>query len=248
MYNQNPPTLTMSNMITHHKSLDASMVSFSELRKNAKGGKVVYLSGPNKGKEKITVQFPKLRAPFGLSEFVDQNSGNSSYSLDLSLDSQPELLEKLKAIDEAVVKQVATNSKEWLGKKHTETVIRDVLYRPIVKMPNDDKYAPTIKLKILKDRDGNFMPECFNNKKQRVELDTLEKGQSVTAIASIPQIWIIDGKFGVTMRLQQARFSPTNKLTGYSFLPDDDDDEVEEEASAEGEEEFEEESDIVDDC
>ena len=92
------------------------------------------------------------------------------------------------------------------------------------------------------------MPECFNNKKQRVELDTLEKGQSVTAIASMPQIWIIDGKFGVTMRLQQARFSPTNKLTGYSFLSDDDDDEVEEEASAEEEEEFEEEGDIVDDC
>lgn len=238
----------MSNMITHHKSLDASMINFSDLRKNAKGGKVVYLSGPNKGKDKITVQFPKLRAPFGLSEFVDQNSGNSSYSLDLSLDNQPALLEKLKAIDDAVVKQVAANSKEWLGKKHTETVIRDVLYRPIVKMPSDDKYAPTIKLKILKDRDGNFIPECFDTKKQRVELDTLEKGQSVTAIASMPQIWIIDGKFGVTMRLQMARFSPTNKLTGYSFLPDDDDDEVEDEAEEEAEEEFDDDGDIVDDC
>jgi hypothetical protein len=240
----------MSNMITHHKSLDASMINFSDLRKNSKGGKVVYLSGPNKGKDKITVQFPKLRAPFGLSEFVDQNSGNSSYSLDLSLDNQPALLEKLKAIDDAVVKQVAANSKEWLGKKHTETVIRDVLYRPIVKMPSDDKYAPTIKLKILKDRDGNFIPECFDTKKQRVELDTLEKGQSVTAIASMPQIWIIDGKFGVTMRLQMARFSPTNKLTGYSFLPDDDDDEVEDEAEAEeeAEEEFDDDGDIVDDC
>jgi hypothetical protein len=240
-------------MITHHNALDASNIAFSELRKNAKGGKVVYLSG-GKGKEKITVQFPKLRAPFGLSEFVDQNSGNSSYSLDLSLENKPELLAKLQAIDDAVVKQVASNSKDWLGKKHTETVIRDVLYRPLVKQPNDDKYAPTIKLKILKDRDGTFVPECYNNKKQRVDLDTLEKGQSVTAIATIPQMWIIDGKFGVTMRLHMARFSPTNKLTGYSFLPDDDDDEVEAEAEAsseeaEGEEEFEgDEDDIVDDC
>ncbi len=240
----------MTSMITHHNALDASNIAFSELRKNTKGGKVVYLSG-GKGKEKITVQFPKLRAPFGLSEFVDQNSGNSSYSLDLSLENKPELLDKLRAIDDAVVKQVAANSKDWLGKKHTETVIRDVLYRPIVKMPNDDKYAPTIKLKILKDRDGTFVPECYNNKKQRVDLDTLEKGQSVTAIATMPQLWIIDGKFGVTMRLHMARFSPTNKLTGYSFLPDDDDDEVEAEASSEEaeEEEFEgDEDDIVDDC
>ena len=240
----------MTSMITHHNALDASNIAFSELRKNAKGGKTVYLSG-GKGKEKITVQFPKLRAPFGLSEFVDQNSGNSSYSLDLSLENKPELLAKLQAIDEAVVKQVATNSKEWLGKKHTETVVRDVLYRPLVKQPNDDKYAPTIKLKILKDRDGTFVPECYNNKKQRVDLDTLEKGQSVTAIATIPQMWIIDGKFGVTMRLHMARFSPTNKLTGYSFLPDEDDDEVEAETPSEEaeEEEFEGgEDDIVDDC
>jgi len=242
----------MTSMITHHNALNASNITFSELRKNAKGGKIVYLSG-GKGKEKITVQFPKLRAPFGLSEFVDQNSGSSSYSLDLSLENKPELLEKLRAIDDAVVKQVAANSKEWLGKKHTEVVIRDVLYRPLVKMPNDDKYAPTIKLKILKDRDGTFIPECYNNKKQRVDLDTVEKGQSVTAIATIPQLWIIDGKFGVTMRLHMARFSPTNKITGYSFLPDDDDDEVEAEeaetTTEEAEEEFEgEEDDIVDDC
>lgn len=240
----------MSNAIIHHKTLTTSTFNFSDLRKNAKGGKVVYLSGPNK--EKLHIQFPKLRAPFGLSEFVDQNSGNSSYSLDLSLENQPELLEKLRAIDDAVVKRASANAKDWLGKKHSEAVIRDVLYRPMVKVPNDDKYAPTIKLKILKDRDGTFVPECFNNKRQKVGLDSLEKGQSVTAIAVVPQVWIIDGKFGVTMRLQSAKLSPSDKLSGYCFLPDDDDEteeaEAEEEEEAEAEEEFEDEGDIVDDC
>jgi hypothetical protein len=236
----------MSNAIIHHKTLSSSTFNFSDLRKNSKGGKVVYLSGPNK--EKLHIQFPKLRAPFGLSEYVDQNSGNSSYSLDLSLENQPELLEKLKAIDDAVIKRAAANAKEWLGKKHSEAVIRDVLYRPMVRMPSDDKYSPTIKLKILKDRDGTFVPECFNNKRERVGLDTLEKGQSVTAIAVVPQIWIIDGKFGVTMRLQSAKFSPSDKLSGYCFLPDDDEEEQSTEETEDVEEEFEEEGDIVDDC
>ena len=35
-------------------------------------------------KKKLMVQLPKMRAPFGLSEFTDQNSGKSSYSVDLS--------------------------------------------------------------------------------------------------------------------------------------------------------------------
>ena len=227
----------MSQQITHHNNFDANNINFSDLRKNKMGGKVIYIS--NEGRKKMLLQIPKMRAPFGLSEFVDQNSGRSSYSIDLSLDGQDDLQTALRGLDSKVVSLIAANSKAWLGKAHTETVIRDVLYKPVVKEPNDPKYSPTIKLKILTNDKGEFIPEAYNNKREEVKLSSLEKGQSMKAIAHISQVWIIDNKCGVTMRLEQAFFAPTDKIKGFAFQDDDED--MGEGAEAEEEEEEEEE-------
>ena len=51
-------------------TFDASNVTFSDVRKNAKGGKAVYLNAVGGGK--LIFQLPQLRAPFGLSEFKDE--------------------------------------------------------------------------------------------------------------------------------------------------------------------------------
>ena len=73
-----------------------------------------------------------------------------------------------------------------------------------------------------------------------VELDSIEKGQKVCAIVDLSQIWFIDNKFGVTIRLQQALFEQSAKLPSFAFkgvtFPeevvediDDDVDDIEEE-------------------
>ena len=204
-----------SNMITPVANFDASNVNFSELRKNKMGGKVVYLSGANR--KKIQLELPKMRAPFGVSEFVDQNTGKSSWSLNLSLEGHDDLRQKLDTLDNVIVRTVSTNSKKWLGKQHSEAVLRDALYSPIVKQPTDEKYAPTIKLKILTDDNNNFKPETYNMEQELVDLKDLEKGQSMNTIVEISQVWIIDNKFGVSMRLSQALLHPTDKLSGFAF-------------------------------
>ena len=232
-----------SNMITNSANFDASTVTFSELRKNKMGGKVVYLSGP--GRKKIQLELPKMRAPFGVSEFVDQNTGKSSWSLNLSLENHDDFRGKLEALDNAIVKTVATNSKKWLGKQHSENVLRDALYSPIVKQPADEKYAPTIKLKILADDNNNFKPETYNMSQELVDLKDLEKGQSLNTIVEISQVWFIDNKFGVSLRLSQALMHPTDKLSGFAFQTattrkDESESEVEEEVEYEEVEEVEE--------
>ena len=58
------------------------------------------------------------------------------------------------------------------------------------------------------------------------------------AIAHISQVWIIDNKCGVTMRLEQAFFAPTDKIKGFAFQDDDED--MGEGGAEEEEEEFEE--------
>lgn len=222
--------------IQHHSTFDVNTVKFSDLRKNKMGGKVVYLSD-EKSNNKLWVQFPKMRAPFGISEFVDQNSGKSSYSLDLSLDTDDGFCEKLRALDDLICKKVTENSAAWLGKKHNEAVVKDALYKPIVRDPSDPKYSPTVKLKIYVNADGTFSPETYTSNREKADLSALEKGQYITTIVEVNQVWVIDNKCGVSLRLMQAKLAPSNKLTKYAFQSDDDEDA--------GEDEFEDEE-IVD--
>ena len=147
-----------------------------------------------------------------------------------------ELHDKLKELDEIIVNTVAENSKEWLGKEFNVAVLREALYKPIVR-PGKEPYPSTLKLKVATKPDGSFVPEAYNMQKEQVSLDTIEKGQKAMAIVDVSSIWFIDNKFGVTIRLQQTLLEQSTKLPSFAFqgvdLPDagevDEDIEVDEE-------------------
>jgi hypothetical protein len=226
----------MSLTIQQSSEFSPASVQFSKFRKNKNGGKAVYLNaGDNK---KMYVQLPFLRSPYGLSAYTDEATGRTSYSLDLSFDPDNseamELHTKLKELDDIIVNTVAANSKEWLGKEFNVAVLKEALYKPIVR-PGKEQYPSTMKLKVLTKSDGSFVPECYNMNKQMVTLDSIEKGQKAMAIIDVNQIWFIDNKFGVTIRLQQVLFEQSVKLPSFAFqglnLPDEEveDNEVEDE-------------------
>jgi|TARA_B110000902_G_scaffold253676_1_gene316614 hypothetical protein len=225
----------MSLSIQQSTEFSASSVQFSKLRKNKNGGKAVYLNaGDNK---KLYIQFPFMRSPYGLSAFTDEGTGRTSYSLDLSFDSDNaeamEVHDKLKELDDIIVNTVAANSKEWLGKEFNVAVLKEALYKPMIR-PGKEQYPSTIKLKILTKPDGTFVPEAYSMNKQSISLDTIEKGQKCMAIVDLNQIWFIDNKFGVTIRLQQVLLEQSAKLPSFAFqglnLPNEEVDvEVEEE-------------------
>tara|TARA_R110000782_G_scaffold28618_2_gene71663 strand:- start:1873 stop:2571 length:699 start_codon:yes stop_codon:yes gene_type:complete len=224
----------MSLTIQRSSDFTTSSVNFSKLRKNKNGGKAVYLNaGDNK---KLYVQFPFLRSPYGLSSFTDEGTGRTSYSLDLSFDPDNaeamDLHAKLKELDDIIVNTVAKNSKEWLGKDFNVAVLKEALYKPIVR-PGKEQYPSTIKLKVLAKPDGTFVPESYSMQREKVTLDSVEKGQKVCAIVDFNQIWFIDNKFGVTIRLQQCLLEQSVKLPSFAFqgldLPDEEEVEVDEE-------------------
>lgn len=215
----------MSLSIQQSSEFSATSVGFSKLRKNKNGGKTVYLnSGDNK---KLYLQLPFMRSPYGLSAFTDEGTGRTTYSLDLSFDSDNTeamtLHDKLKELDDIIVNTVAENSKEWLGKEFNVAVLREALYKPMVR-PGKEQYPSTIKLKIATKPDGSFVPETYSMQRERITLDSIEKGQKVCAIVDISSIWFIDNKFGVTVRLQQALLEQSTKLPSFAFqgldLPD----------------------------
>jgi hypothetical protein len=217
----------MSLTIQRSSDFSANSVGFSKLRKNKNGGKTVYLNAGDNKK---------------LSAFTDEGTGRTTYSLDLSFDGDNEgameLHGKFKELDELIVNTVAANSKEWLGKEFNVAVLREALYKPIVR-PGKEPYPSTLKLKIATKPDGTFVPEAYNSRKESVTLDTIEKGQKAMAIVDISSIWFIDNKFGVTIRLQQTLLEQSTKLPSFAFqgvdLPDaeedvdEEDEEVDEE-------------------
>lgn len=194
-------------------------VNFSKLRKNRMGGKAVYLS--SNGNNKLYIQFPFMKAPYGLSSYTDENTKKTSYSLDLSLDpNEPvtaELEKKLLKIDDMVLKNVEANSQEWLGKKYTKSVLQEALYKPLVR-PGKGEWPATIKLKVSVDsKTGAFTSEAYNMRRETLPLDSIEKGQRVMAIIDLNQIWFIDNKFGVSARLVQCLVEPSKKLPSFAF-------------------------------
>jgi len=208
----------MALQIQSASSFNASSVVFSSIRKNKAGGKAVYLNSAGGGK--LFLELPFMRAPFGLSSFVDKTTNKTSYSLDLSFDKNDEALlkiqESFKKLDETVIKIVSENSQEWLGKKYNTSVIEQALYKPIVK-PGKEDYASTMKIKIMLDNKGGFVPEAYNFQKNQVPLDSIDKGQKVKCIIDINQIWFIDNKFGISIRLQQVLLEPSKKLPAFAF-------------------------------
>ena len=208
-----------SPSVIKFSDLSLSDVTFSDIRKNANnGGKTIYLNG--RGKSKLFVQLPKMKAPFGLG--INEYDGKTSYSLPMTADD-PVFVDFLKKFDDMVVAKVVENSETYLGKSMNETVVREALYTALFKPPSDEKYAPLFKTKILANHDGTFLPQVFTTDREPFDLNKLEKGQYVTAIVHIPSIWFVGTKFGVTVRLQQLRVTPSQKLTEYAFVDDDDD-------------------------
>jgi len=209
----------MSLTIQKASDFNPANVGFSKIRKNKNGGKTVYLNGDNN--KKIYIQLPKMRSPYGLSSYTDEGSGRTSYSLDLSFDNDNEeataLRKKLEELDDLIVKTVAENSKEWLGKEYNIEVMKQALYKPLVRLPSNDQYPATFKLKILNKQDGTFVPEAYNYKKERVDLDSIEKGQRVVAIVDLSSLWFIDNKFGASVRLSQVLLEQSEKLPSFAF-------------------------------
>lgn len=204
-------------------------VKFSDIRKNAKGGKAVYLNS-NAG-QKLIYQLPALRAPFGLSDFKDESGKVQSYSLPLSLD-KPEIVAALQALDEKALDFISENSAELLGKKMSREVIKEGVYKPLVRPSSKEGYAPILNLKVLM-KDGAIATEAYSASRQPTTLTDLEKGQAVNAIIDINQIWRTPAGVGITIRVHQVMFAPTSKLKPCAFLASADEPVVETEGSVE---------------
>ena len=151
-------------------SFQPSAMTFSNFRKNKRGGGTLYVNGPENKKKYI--QLPYMRAPFGVSSFTDDATGNTSYSIPLSFDSNnPELCEfqkKMEEFDEQICAiWLQRTRRSGLVRQYNIAVIKEALYKPMIiqgKTVGDTTYSPTMKLKVLYNKSKEeFESEAYNS-------------------------------------------------------------------------------------
>lgn len=207
-----------------YKNFDATQMSCGLVNKNRAGGnQVPLLYNGNRGN--ILLQTPVMKAPFGLSEYMPENGGESKYSIDVSFNGYAEdskiqtFLDVLRAVDEHMVNMGVEHSFEWFGKKMSREVVAE-LYRPLVKESKQpEKYAPVCKCKIRNVQ----KVDAFTKNREPYSVSDLLPGSTIRCILEFAPIWFVNKQFGLTMNLLQLEFveAPVGKLEGFSFVDDD---------------------------
>ena len=169
-------------------SLDLSRVTFSDVKTDVHGRKMVYI---NNNGGKILVQTPKMYAPNGIKRWRKKDAVDNKddkFELELSFygennpGKQGEEIktfhEKWSDFDEIIKDKVIEKSKEWLGMpKLDKTTLESVMYTPMVKIPKDKEgnelpYPSRVRVKLDREMDlsGNYTGRFSSNKKYKTEV------------------------------------------------------------------------------
>lgn len=213
------------------KNFDINRISFSKTNVLKSGAKQAYV---NYDGGKLLLQTPaKISLPFGVSSFEDKTKPQVPpvFSLDLSFrgsehDSNLKTFyDSMEAIDKLMIDAAFTNSVAWFGKEKKRDVIAEELYSPIIKRSKDDKYPPTMKLK-LPQRDGAFEAKFYDEGRKLFSnfdiKDILPRNSTVTCIIQCAGVWFAAGKFGLTWRAVQVMInSKPEALADFGFASDE---------------------------
>lgn len=168
--------------IVKAENFDLSKVSFSDVKVDQHGRKMVYINGEH---GKILIQTPKMYAPNGIKRWRKKDAIDNKedkFEMELSFygeDNNPQLAsfhEKWNEFDELIKAQIVSKSKEWLGKSKVSMEVVDDKYLPMVKIPMKDgevlPYPSRIRAKLDREQDteGNFTGRFLSNKRFKTEV------------------------------------------------------------------------------
>lgn len=226
----------MAQNIVRAADFDVNKISFSDVRTLDNGGKMVNIS--YKG-QKLFMQLPTMTASYGLSVWPSDKGGMDKMHLDLSMSGYDGTNATVKSFfdnfvkfDDKLIDTGLQNCKQWLRKTTSSREVVQAVYAPLIKYSKDKetgevstKYPPVVRLQIPRNRAGAIDVEIYDSSRQRVDFDSVDfKRASVTAIVQISSVWIISGKFGVSMKVHQMKVAQSQtKLTQYAFIDDEDD-------------------------
>jgi hypothetical protein len=228
-------------MIIKMKDFDAPTdINYRDPRLNARGGKnVSIVTGEG---QKLVLQVP-LTMTWGANEMVDETSGRRSYNINFQLDKNSTTYKAMKAFEDKVIADAATNSKKWFGQNSMSEEVVKALFYPILKHPKDKQSGeidyerdPTLKVKLpywdekftmeLYDMESNLI---FNKDNQTEDFDIMADLPSKCHVACLIEcggVWFAAGRCGVTWKFLQGKRRKPVKIEGFCMLDDSDEEDA----------------------
>lgn len=183
-------------------------LKFCEPTPMARGGYTVNILDPSGNK--VVFQTPRLRVPFGLSKFGDNDD---KQSLCVSLGGQPEFASFLTSLNEHVLKSVAENHQAWFQKSAPEAVLREFFSSNV---KESDKYDPTWRLPIPI-YGGRCQASFFDAERMETDMNAITKGCTVLCLVELTGLWFVNKRFGIKWKPVQVLVHAP-KDNGYAFL------------------------------
>ena len=206
-------------------------IRFTPPKVNDKQGKSINIISNQSGRG-LHISSPLLTT-WGISDFVDQQTGVSDgkFSISLTFPNQEYatknstmFLDKIKAFETAILNEAVKNSELWWGEKLTLDILKYSFF-PILKFPKikgtkkpDVTKSPTLSAKVpfyekdnrwnveLYDTNGTLIFPCENE--EMTPAHFVPKLSNVACVLQCGGIWIGGKGWGVTWKLVQAVVKP----------------------------------------
>jgi len=219
----------MARIVTS-KTFEPSSVCFGAVERNSRGGRFIPIVDKNGAKTKITLQYPAMHLPFGISGYRDKPEGEPvSYSVDLSFrgyeTNEPMLVlfNKLNELDNHLIDVAYANSVGWFGTQKSRELLEEK-YRRLTKADPHGKYAPMTKTKITM-ANGKPNVQVFDVDKTPISIEDVPRGSVAKIIAELTSVWFVgSASWGVTFRAVQILVTEKPpKASVFAFVPEDGD-------------------------
>jgi len=218
----------MTDSIIDGTAIDTSVFSYSAIKANPTGGKVVNLYNKN-FRESLTISTPLLLT-WGAQEGKDQQgnpTGKWTMSLQFPNSDYPNpdgeaFLASMKAVEEKVKQDAMVNSKEWFGKEIKSMEVMEEKFNVMLRYPKiskdsaelDYSKAPTMTVKLpcwsgkwqpeIYDEDGNPLFLKTDNLTGKSPLPFIAPKTHVICLIQCGGLWFVNGKVSITWNLKQA--------------------------------------------
>lgn len=242
-----------TNAIISQSSLDASKVTFGDVRLNKAGGKSVPIkyNGQN-----LQIRLEKATYPMGVN--IRETDNGTTYTMSLTLrgcDSYAKeragaetgstgvLYNFLLDLQNKLLGTATEQSTKWFGKSRSREVLADVMKQfvsPSVEKIDGQwvptgKYPPSFKMKVPV-YDGRVTMDVTDHTGKALEVDVDNIAQVFpkrveASIVVSPSIYITGTGFGVTWRISYAKVSPPQRVTAADVFRDEIDEEVKQAAA-----------------
>lgn len=195
------------------KNIEFDKIFFSKTKHKSKNSFLyVYYD-----KKPLVLKYPKMRLPFGVKK--DSISSKSQYILDVSFENQDELLMQVQQLDEYIIEKA---NKEIFPEKTKEEV--SSMYVSCIKYPQDTRYYPTFRSKIITQNETQIKCSFYNSEKNeeggydKIDIEkeggegymmiALQKNSYIESIIECIGIWVREDRFGLSFKTTQTMVYP----------------------------------------